>query len=80
LRAFTPSITVTVAPEIPLPVVLSLTVPLNENVVGAAVAGVDDGDVVVLLLPHADAEIRSRARQPRLNIVGFTVAPSTWST
>ena len=41
----------------PPPVLLSVTVPLNENVVAVGVGvGVGDGDVVALRLPHADAK------------------------
>ena len=49
----------------PLPDVLSVTRPLNENVVGVDV-GV--GLVGELLPVHADAHIRNRTAQPRLNI------------
>jgi hypothetical protein len=62
----------------PLPVMLSVTVPLNENVV-AVVVGVGDGEVVVLLPPHADAEIRRKTMQPRVNVARVIVGPSPCS-
>src|SRR6478672_6435951 len=44
----------TVAPEMPLPIVMSVTCPLSEFAVGVGVGvGVGDGDVVVGLLLHA---------------------------
>lgn len=69
MPAFGPSAIVTVAPETPLAVVLSVTVPLRENVVAVVVGvGVGVGDVVVLFPPQADANSTSRATQPRVNI------------
>ena len=76
-------IPLTVSVEFPLFVMVSVVValcptvtfpnarfPLNP-IIRVGVAGVDvdeDGDVDVPLPPHADAEIRSRTAQPRLNI------------
>jgi hypothetical protein len=66
----------TVAPEIGAEVVLSVTCPVSDMGVGGVgegagfgEAGEGEGNVAVLLPPlHADANVRSRTTQPRLNI------------
>ena len=71
LPAFTLSAMETIAPDIPLPVVMSVTRPLRENVV------VGDGDVVVLLLPpHATAASISKRAPPNWN---FSIASTHWA-
>src|SRR5258708_4794921 len=73
---FVPSAIVTGAPKIPLAVALSVPVPLKENAVAVGVGVGDDGEVVVLLPPHADAAMTSRTTVTRVNITSLTVVPS----
>jgi hypothetical protein len=66
----------TVAPEIGAEMVLSVTCPVSDMGVvgvgeraGVGEGGEGEGDVAVLLPPlHADANVRSRTTQPRLNV------------
>ena len=74
LPAFTLSAMVTVAPEMTVALMLSVTVPLNENVVGV---GVGDGAVEVLLPPpHAEMET-PRTRVARTRFIGHLASESS---
>jgi hypothetical protein len=69
LPAFTPSATVAVAPEMPLPVVPSVTIPLRDNIVAVGV-GVDSVGLGVgpvrEVPPHAEPQTITASKAAKL--------------